>query len=173
MKTYELRRTKKEFYRMNVLEPLVKTDASNATTGTVREYALPADFLMTDYCEYSTVATPSRYPARLDSFNDIMHNEQNSFLMATAAKPAYYIRATFIGFSPVPVTGSANCYIHYYYKQPITASSGNSGSAFSIGVAGHDAIVLIAFGLALKQDDRFQESAQQMELAFKIINNLA
>lgn len=171
-KTYESRRAGDDFYRNNVLEPLSTLDSSNTTSTSVREYTLPTDFLMTDYCEYYPTLVRPLVKARLDSFNSIMWKEQNVFLIPTAAYPSYYIRGNKIGFSPVPTSGGATSYLHYYYKRPTEIAAGTASNEIPIGQAGHEAVVISAFALALKQDGKSQESELEIQTAYSIIKNL-
>lgn len=172
-KTYELRRTRSDDYRSQTLEGLVATDSTNTTITGTREYSLPTNFLMTDHCSYvADERTYSVVPAKLEPYNTVIWKEQNPFMAPSIPFPSYYIRGSKIGFSPVPVHGTANGYLHYYYMKPLLASSDNSASEFSLNHTAHEPIVIVAYAFALRQDARIQESDAQMQLALSIIKTL-
>lgn len=158
-------------FRLQVLEGLITTDPSNATAigTTYQEYNLPSDFLFTDYAEYSSLGDTVKYPAILLPYGQLVFREGNTFWRSNSKAPSYYIRGSKIGFFPQPSGSGANNYLHHYYKRPLTASSGNSASSFSLGEGIHDAIVQMALSMALKQDDRYQESLVPNEIALNII----
>lgn len=162
------------FYRHPILEGLSAIDASNTTVSGTREYTLPSDFYLTDYCLYTQDDRENGVaPAKLRSFGEIFLIESNPFLAPTSLFPSYYIRGkTKIGFSPVPTHSGASQYVHYYYIRPLLASSGNSSSEFSMAVSVHDVTVKLAHSLALKRDKQYEASGREFEEAFTIIKSL-
>lgn len=155
------------------LQPLHTLNATNTTVTTIQEYSLPADFLITDYCEYGVDGTVlTRYPAVLIDYSTFKFLNQNSFQGFSTTNPGYYIRGDKLGFTELITSGSANGFMHYYYKKPTAITSGSASSEIPIKLETHEGIILLAFHLALVKDNKPNEAQAEYAKAMDILNKL-
>lgn len=155
------------------LQPLHTLNATNTTVTNTQEYSLPADFLITDYCEYDVDGTVlARYPAVLVDYNKFKYVSQNSFEGFSATNPGYYIRGDKLGFTETITSGIANGFIHYYYKKPTAITSSTASSEIPLKLETHEGIILLAYYLALMKDNRPQEATQEYTKAIGILSQL-
>lgn len=156
------------------LQPLHTLDPTNTTATGVQEYSLPADFLITDYCEYAIDGGRAQdiYPAVLVDYSVYKFLNQNSFQSFSATNPGYYIRGSNLGLTQPIVLGGALCYKHYYYKKPTAITSGSASSEIPIKLETHEGIILLAFHLALVKDNKPNEAQAEYAKAMDILNKL-
>lgn len=157
------------------LQPLHTLDPTNTTLSTTppTEYALPADYLITDYCEYDVDGTQlARLPAVLVDYNKWKFLAQSSFQGFSATNPGYYIRADKLGFTETITSAVANGYNHYYYKKPTAITSSTASSEIPLKLETHEGIILLAYYLALMKDNRPQEATQEYTKAIGILSQL-
>lgn len=156
------------------LQPLQTLASTNTTTTNVQEYALPTDFLITDYCEYAIDGGRAYeiYPAVLVDYNRWKFLSQNTYQGFSATNPGYYIRGSNLGFTQAIVAGGALCYAHYYYKKPTAITSSSASSEIPIKLETHEGIILLAFHLALVKDNRPNEAQAEYAKAMDILNKL-
>lgn len=155
------------------LQPLQTLDTSNTTTTSTQEYTLPSDFLITDYCEYKIDKdNATSYPAVLVDFNKWKFVSTSSYQGFSESNPGYYIRGNKLGFTETITDGGAGAYSHYYYKKPTAITSGTASSEIPTKLETHEAIILLAFHLALIKDNRPQEAQAEYSKAMSILSQL-
>lgn len=164
---YRLMRSKIiDFEIPEVLKPLIKLDALNTTTvgPTLQEYALPSDYIETYWAEYDYAGglIITRKVCTLLEFREIQYRQGNSYKVATADFPVYYIKAQKIGFYPQPIGAKANAYNHYYIYSPAEITSGTG--AFVLGTETHELMVQYAVSQGLLKDG-------QIEAGIKLLND--
>lgn len=154
------------------LQPLNVANSTTTTVTSTQEYALPADFLITDSCEYAPTYTDTKYPAQLVDFSRWKFLKLNSFETNSVTNPGYYIRGSYLGFTETITSGGANGMLHYYYKKPTAITSATASSEIPLKLETHEGIVLLAFHLALIKDNRPAEAQSEYSKAMDILNKL-
>lgn len=154
-----------------LLQPLLVLSGSNTLVSGTQEYALDADFLITNSATYKAVTGGSLKPAILAKHPEVARIHNNSWLAFTSDHPAYYIRTSKIGFYPSPTWSGASGYAHYYYKQPAVMT--NTGAEIPIKLEAHDGIVLIAYHYGLLKEKMYAEADAQLQKGIQIITSVA
>lgn len=152
-----------------LLQPLISIRTGSVVSAT-QEYALESDYMETASVVYKAVTGGSLKPAIFAKHPEVARIHNNSWLAFTADHPAFYIRASKIGFYPTP-TWSGTGYIQYYYKQPNAMT--NSGAEIPIKAEAHDGIVLIAYHYGLLKEKMFSEADMQFQKGIQIITSVA
>lgn len=152
-------------YEFTPLQVLIVKDLATALAAGDVEYDLPDDFLFTYSMKLDVDDEGLEYKSTLESYNEFLWKEDNSFIRATSINPRHYIRESKFGVAPTP--SAIGTYSHYYYYKPPEV---DSGVGVTLKNEVHNAIVWYAFSYALEQER--VDSTKARQTAINLIKDM-